>query len=582
MAKTKLKEAIENSLGESICMELGIMPLAVKGEVIEIGAMNPSFPKLIEYIEKIKDLHEIEAKIVFVDATIWEKWYDQDEQSRFSHLLPSTSELNNKSDQSDPIPEQSNNFAKENVDSEPKSEDEYLEYKDDGNGIDMKNDIGSEDDEYNLRIEASPADILGNSEEEEEEEIGLEDGQSALRSKDFVVNSIAKILKARSVYDASDIHIEPQQDRLRVRYRIDGILSEKYSLHKSNIAGITARCKVLSRLDVAEKRIPQDGRLRVSFDSEILDFRVSTLPGKYGEKIVMRALRSDNSILNLGKLVTADNELNKIRSLCSAPYGIFIVVGPTGSGKSTSLYSILSEHNEPSVNISTVEDPIEYTLPGLHQVQVLREKGLDFSRALRALMRQDPDIILVGETRDKETAQVAMEAALTGHMVFTTLHANDSATAVTRLSEMGVPPFLIGASVVGVMAQRLVRALCPACKIQSIEKSHPLFEKYNIKDHYIPNIIEGETGENKYVCPVCNGSGYKGRIGIYEVLEITDKIRGHILEGSNAEQIRDAAIEQNNRTLLDYGMWLVSEGTTSMSEVERVCTIENGSVEEVP
>ena len=175
-----------------------------------------------------------------------------------------------------------------------------------------------------------------------------------------------------------------------------------------------------------------------------------------------------------------------------------------------------------------------------------------------------------------------MEAALTGHMVFTTLHANDSATAVTRLSEMGVPPFLIGASVVGVMAQRLVRALCPACKKQSIEKSHPLFEKYNIKDHYIPNIIEGETGKTKYVCPVCNGSGYKGRIGIYEVLEITDKIRGHILEGSNAEQIRDAAIEQNNRTLLEYGMWLVSEGATSMSEVERVCTIENGSVEEVP
>ena len=190
-------------------------------------------------------------------------------------------------------------------------------------------------------------------------------------------------------------------------------------------------------MDVAEKRIPQDGRLRVSFNNEILDFRVSTLPGKYGEKIVMRALRSDNSILNLGKLVSSPNELDKIRTLCSAPYGIFIVVGPTGSGKSTSLYSILSEHNEPSVNISTVEDPIEYTLPGLHQVQVLREKGLDFSRALRALMRQDPDIILVGETRDKETAQVAMEAALTGHMVFTTLHANDSATAVTRLSEMG-------------------------------------------------------------------------------------------------------------------------------------------------
>ena len=176
------------------------------------------------------------------------------------------------------------------------------------------------------------------------------------------------------------------------------------------------------------------------------------------------------------------------------------------------MYSILSEHNEPSVNISTVEDPIEYTLPGLHQVQVLREKGLDFSRALRALMRQDPDIILVGETRDKETAQVAMEAALTGHMVFTTLHANDSATAVTRLSEMGVPPFLIGASVVGVLAQRLVRALCPACKIKTTDKSHPLLNKHKLEEHYIPNIIE-DGKEKQNLCPICNGSGYKGRGG---------------------------------------------------------------------
>ena len=581
MAKTKLKEVIENSLSESVCMELGIMPLAVKGEIIEIGAMNPSFPKLIEYIEQIKNSHEIQARIVCVDATVWEKWYDQDEQARFSHLLDETSAQEEETEHAIIDFEHSKNRKQELEEPEHDIQDELLQ--DVQTDIDIEEGSGSNTEigEVSLSIESSPSGFLEDSEEEQEEEIGLEDGQSALKSKDFVVNSIAKILKASSVYDASDIHIEPQQDRLRVRYRIDGILNEMYSLNKSTIAGITARCKVLSRLDVAEKRIPQDGRLRVSFDNEILDFRVSTLPGKYGEKIVMRALRSDNSILNLGKLVNAKNELDKIRNLCSAPYGIFIVVGPTGSGKSTSLYSILSEHNEDSVNISTVEDPIEYTLPGLHQVQVLREKGLDFSRALRALMRQDPDIILVGETRDKETAQVAMEAALTGHMVFTTLHANDSATAVTRLSEMGVPPFLIGASVVGVMAQRLVRALCPACKNKSHDNSHPLFEKHNIKQHYVPNIIDGNS-DNRQICPVCNGSGYKGRVGIYEVLEITDSIRNHILEGSNAEQIRDAAIEQNNRTLLDYGMWLVSEGTTSMSEVERVCTIENGSVENVP
>ena len=577
MNTTGIREAIENSLNDSICIELGIMPLAVKANKIEIGAMNPSYPKLLEYVNELDSLHGINAEVVFVDSSVWEKWYDQDEGARFNHLRSTSSELQDaiktrgidaEESVADNDYESGTSEAKTATDLDSDNSEEESRLIDDESAI-------------NLEIESIPVETDESIEDEQEEEIGLEDGQRALKSKDFVVNSIAKILKACSVYDASDIHIEPQQDRLRIRYRIDGILTEKYSLNKINIAGIIARCKVLSRLDVAEKRLPQDGRLRVSFDSEILDFRVSTLPGKYGEKIVMRALRSDNSILNLGKLVSSSSELDKIRNLCSAPYGIFIVVGPTGSGKSTSLYSILSEHNEPSVNISTVEDPIEYTLPGLHQVQVLREKGLDFSRALRALMRQDPDIILVGETRDKETAQVAMEAALTGHMVFTTLHANDSATAVTRLSEMGIPPFLIGASVVGVLAQRLVRALCSACKVKTTDNSNPLINKYNLEEHYLPNIVEdGEKTQN--VCPVCKGSGYKGRVGIYEVLEITDKIRTHILEGSNAEQIRAAAIDQDNRTLLDYGMWLVSEGMTSMSEVERVCTIENNSIEDIP
>ena len=576
MNTTAIREAIENSLNDSICIELGIMPLAVKANKIEIGAMNPSYPKLLEYVNELDSLHGINAEVVFVDSSVWEKWYDQDEGARFSHLRSSTSELQDTIEKSELNTKE---LAAEKIAKSDTSEIETTTgLKDDKS--EEQNLLGDEIT-INLDIDSKPFETDDSTEDEQEEEIGLEDGQRALKSKDFIVNSIAKILKASSVYDASDIHIEPQQDRLRIRYRIDGILTEKYSLNKTNIAGIIARCKVLSRLDVAEKRLPQDGRLRVSFENEILDFRVSTLPGKYGEKIVMRALRSDNSILNLGKLVSSSNELDKIRSLCSAPYGIFIVVGPTGSGKSTSLYSILSEHNEPSVNISTVEDPIEYTLPGLHQVQVLREKGLDFSRALRALMRQDPDIILVGETRDKETAQVAMEAALTGHMVFTTLHANDSATAVTRLSEMGVPPFLIGASVVGVLAQRLVRALCPACKIKTTDKSHPLLNKHNLEEHYIPNIVE-DGKEKQNLCPICNGSGYKGRVGIYEVLEITDKIRTHILEGSNAEQIRAAAIDQDNRTLLDYGMWLVSEGMTSMAEVERVCTIENNSIEDIP
>ena len=315
---------------------------------------------------------------------------------------------------------------------------------------------------------------------------------------------------------------------------------------------------------------------------ENLDFRVSTLPGKYGEKIVLRALRSDNSILNLGKLISEKEELTLLRELCDTPYGIFIVVGPTGSGKSTTLYSILSENNDPGINISTVEDPIEYTLPGLHQVQVIREKGLDFSRALRALMRQDPDVILVGETRDKETAQVAMEAALTGHMVYTTLHANDTATAISRLLEMGVAPYLIGASVVGVLSQRLLRRVCPHSQ-KVLVTENKLLAKFEISQHVKANVqVGGSHQNNQQVCATCKGTGYKGRIGVYEVLRIDDEIRSLILEEKSADEIREKSRTRGMRTLLEYGMELVRQGLSTLEEVERVCVLEKDDEDQAP
>ena len=288
-------------------------------------------------------------------------------------------------------------------------------------------------------------------------------GEELTASNDPVISGVASILSKCFTLKGSDIHAEPLEDRLRIRYRIDGVLKEAFAFPKSHVNPIISRIKIMSKLDISEKRLPQDGRIRCLLRGRRSDFRVSTLPGRWGEKVVLRALESDNSVLNLTKLITEKEELNLIKNMSKSPYGIVIVVGPTGSGKSTTLYSMLSELNEPGVNISTVEDPVEYTLDGIHQVQVIREKGLDFSRALRSLMRQDPDIILVGETRDKETAQAAMEAALTGHMVFTTLHANDTATAITRLAEMEIPPYLIGASIIGVVAQRLVRKVCKSC-----------------------------------------------------------------------------------------------------------------------
>ena len=332
----------------------------------------------------------------------------------------------------------------------------------------------------------------------------------------------------------------------------------------------------MSKLDISEKRLPQDGRIRCLLRGRKSDFRVSTLPGRWGEKVVLRALESDNSVLDLSKLITEKDELNLIKNMSKSPYGIVIVVGPTGSGKSTTLYSMLSALNEPGVNISTVEDPVEYTLDGIHQVQVIREKGLDFSRALRSLMRQDPDIILVGETRDKETAQAAMEAALTGHMVFTTLHANDTATAITRLAEMEIPPYLIGASIIGVVAQRLVRKVCKSCTD---------LKKINRRDNQLAFRLGVEKArflnKSNKICPVCNGTGYKGRVGIYEVMKVNDLIRDLIMKQSNADQIREHAFKKNGRSLIEYGMDLVKNELTTIEEVERVCLLNETESEEL-
>ncbi len=291
-----------------------------------------------------------------------------------------------------------------------------------------------------------------------------------------------------------------------------------------------------------------------------IDFRVSSIPTKFGEKIVTRILDKTNTILGLDKLITNQNVLALVREMIRRPYGIIYVTGPTGSGKSTTLYSALSELNSPDVNISTVEDPIEYDIAGINQVQVNPDIGLDFARVLRAFLRQDPDIILVGETRDTETAKIAVEAALTGHLVFTTLHANDTPSAFMRLMEMGIEPFLISTSVIGVIAQRLVRRICPACK----EPFRP--DSSTTRFFGLPDDIELYRNVG---CEVCGFTGYKGRIGVYEVLSINDKIRHLVAEGSDTQVIRGEAIASGMKTLKDYGISLLQEGLTTVDEVIR-------------
>ena len=422
-------------------------------------------------------------------------------------------------------------------------------------------------DDFLENMDNIQSDILKDAEFEDgtEEDMGVTDltreaeGAPIIR---LTNNIIAVALKK----GASDIHIEPMEKSVRVRYRIDGILRQEMMLPKKVQLPLVSRIKIISRLDITERRLPQDGRITMKMGRKSIDFRVSSVPTKFGEKIVSRILDKSNTTLGLDKLITNAPTLDLVRDMIKKPYGIIYVTGPTGSGKSTSLYSALSEINSIDVNISTVEDPVEYELAGINQVQVNSDIGLDFARVLRAFLRQDPDVILVGETRDKETAKIAVEAALTGHLVFTTLHANDASSTFMRLSEMGIEPFLISTSVIGIVAQRLVRRVCTKCKEQYVPD--PVVAKYlGLRDD-----IELFKGKG---CDICSHTGYKGRVGVYEVLCVNDELRHLIAEGSDTQEIRKAAVEAGMKSLKDYCLILLEEGLTTVDEVLRTVAIQN-------
>jgi type IV pilus assembly protein PilB len=367
---------------------------------------------------------------------------------------------------------------------------------------------------------------------------------------------------------ASDIHIEPMESDVVLRYRIDGVLQVVQRLPKRVQMGLVSRLKILSRLDIAEKRVPQDGRFAVTLDGRPIDFRVSTVPGKWGEKIVLRILDRSNTQLGLDHLISHRPTLGLVREMIGQPYGIVYVTGPTGSGKTTTLYSALAEINDPGINIATAEDPIEYDLPGITQIQVNPSIDLTFASILRAFLRQDPDVMLVGETRDRETARTSVEAALTGHLVFTTLHTNSAAVAFTRLAEMGIEPFLVSSSTIGVVAQRLARRLCQACR----EPYEP-----DAETRRFFGLADGTTLYRGRGCSSCGGKGVKGRVGIYEVMRITPAVRPLIARGSAAEDIHAAAVAAGMIDLRRYAALMLEEGLTSIEEVTSVVSMDGGT-----
>lgn len=386
-----------------------------------------------------------------------------------------------------------------------------------------------------------------------------------------IAKIVSTILEFAVKSRASDVHIEPQEQRTRVRYRIDGILHEKLALPKSVHDAVVSRIKILSGMKIDEKRIPQDGRFNFRLGAEEVDLRVSSLPTVHGEKIVMRLLKKTGGIPSLADLGLRGIDLKNLEIAISKPHGIILITGPTGSGKTTTLYSVLSKLNTTRVNIVTLEDPVEYEISGLSQVQINPLAGLTFASGLRSFLRQDPNIILVGEIRDNETTQLAIQAALTGHLVFSTLHTNDAPTALPRLLDLGAEPFLIASVLNAVVGQRIVRKICTYCK----EFYIPPAEVVNDIKRVLGSLYTHTNGEQVKLyrgkgCNECNNTGYLGRIGIFEVLPVTDKIARLVLERASAAEIVKQAIEDSMITMKQDGFFKVLEGITTIEEVLRV------------
>jgi type IV pilus assembly protein PilB len=422
------------------------------------------------------------------------------------------------------------------------------------------------------------ADTLASVMQEMDDDVDvLEDDEEILRTQDMeaesqaapVVKLVNSLLADAVQRNASDIHVEPYEKHMRVRYRIDGVLHDMMSPPTRLKSAILSRLKIMAEMDIAERRVPQDGRIKLRVGSRTVDMRVSSLPTLFDEKIVLRILDKDNLQVDLNRLGFQTQPLDEFAKAIKSPYGMVLVTGPTGSGKTTTLYSALTKINTPEVNVITVEDPVEYNLDGINQVQVNDEVGLSFASALKSILRQDPNIVMIGEIRDLETASIAVKAALTGHLVLSTLHTNDAPSSVGRMIDMGIEPFLVSSSVRLILAQRLVRRICDRCKQEDPVPPEVLVEA---------GLSEEEAGKAKIYrgagCPNCNGSGYAGRLGLYEVMVLSPVVREMILDRASTAELRERCTSEGMISLRKDGLWKLLQGVTSLEEVLRETNLE--------
>ncbi|HEY4687007.1 MAG TPA: ATPase, T2SS/T4P/T4SS family [Candidatus Subteraquimicrobiales bacterium] len=402
--------------------------------------------------------------------------------------------------------------------------------------------------------------------ESEDSETGDEDEETSATEAP-IIKLVDLILTEAVRSRAGDVHIEPQESEVKVRYRIDGVLTEGFVFPKKTQPGVISRLKIIAAMDIAERRLPQDGRFVLKVGQKNVDFRVASLPTIYGEKIVLRLLEKENLATKLEDLGFLHEEQRKFEQVFKRPYGAILVSGPSGSGKTTTLYVALELLNTPEKNLISVEDPVEYRLSGINQTQINPKAGLTFATGLRSILRNDPDVVMVGEIRDRETAQIAIESALTGHLVLSTIHTNDAPSAITRLTEMGVEPFLISSAVDCVVAQRLARRLCTRCK-EPYSPSEAVLEEINLEqDPKETRIFYRPKG-----CSACGDTGYKGRIGLYEVLIVTEQIELLTIKHASSDEIREVAHSEGMKTLFEDGLEKVKQGLTSLEEIMRVAT----------